>query len=73
MLFFHLVSGSKTTYKASKKDISLSWESLDPLDQTIGFPSQTFWGLVSLLDFPGAQVLHMEHQPFAPLGEASVW
>ena len=55
---------SETVHKAFKRGISVSYSTLSPLDG--GFLSQTFWGLVSLVQIPGVRMPDIEHQSLAP-------
>ena len=54
----------ETVHKAFKRGISVSYSTLSPLD--VGFLSQTFWGLVSLVQIPGVRMPDIEHQSLAP-------
>lgn len=39
----------------------------------VGFLSQMFWGLTSLIQVPGAGTPDIGHQPFSPWGKVCVW
>ena len=57
-----------------KRRISVSHSTLGPLDiSSVGFQSQTFWGLVPQVQIPGAGLPDMGHQLLAPLAETPVW
>lgn len=48
---------NKTICEAFKRGISISCNTLEPPDiSPIGFPSQTFWGLIFPVQIPGSRV-----------------
>lgn len=62
-----------TACKHSNRGISVSYRTLEPPDiSSVGFPSQTFKGLLFPVQVPEVRVPDVEHQPFTPSGEAPV-
>lgn len=70
---FQLVSKQDCTPALQEGTLRFLWH-LGPADiSPVGFPIQTFWGLISLAQILGAGVPDTVQQPLAPQGEVPVW
>lgn len=65
---------SEIVCEAFKRGISISYSTFGLLDvSAVGFLSQSFLGLISLVKITGVSVPDVGHQPLAPLIEALYW
>ena len=60
---------SESAREPFKRNVSVPYSPLGPLDVSpVGFPSQTFWGLISPLQVPRVGAPNVGHKPLTPQG-----